>query len=340
MMSGLVVILLMVLFLPFLFKAVERNLEVFLFFMGLAAVITTKVFNYTLVTKALTEPIVITSAVILAGLLFKWFQSAIERLITTISLQIPMRLFLALIVIILGLLSSIITAMIAAIVLITITSTLKLDRKSEIQLVVFSCYAIGLGAILTPIGEPLSTIATSKLNADFLYLFHLLGPNVILAVIIFGILTAIIVKPQRRIQENSASSTTETYSSIIIRGCKIYLFIIALTLLGAGFELFINKYLLHLSPAVLFWINMISAVLDNATLASAEISPLMTEPTIKAILLGLMISGGMLIPGNIPNIIAASKLNITSKEWARFAVPIGLIGMLVYYFIISQNGFI
>ena len=26
----------------------------------------------------------------------------------------------------------------------------------------------------------------------------------------------------------------------------------------------------------------------------------------------------MLIPGNIPNIIAAGKLNITSKEWATF----------------------
>ena len=51
-------------------------------------------------------------------------------------------------------------------------------------------------------------------------------------------------------------------------------------------------------------------------------------PTIKAILLGLLISGGMLIPGNIPNIIAAGKLNITSLEWARFGVPVGLIAMV------------
>jgi predicted cation transporter len=39
----------------------------------------------------------------------------------------------------------------------------------------------------------------------------------------------------------------------------------------------------------------------------------------------------MLIPGNIPNIISANKMGITSKEWARTGVPIGLVAMLVYF---------
>ena len=59
----------------------------------------------------------------------------------------------------------------------------------------------------------------------------------------------------------------------------------ALTFLGTGFEPFIERYLLDLNPLVLYWINMISAVLDNATLAAAEISPAMDDTTIKAILL-------------------------------------------------------
>lgn len=75
-----------------------------------------------------------------------------------------------------------------------------------------------------------------------------------------------------------------------------------------------------------------SAVLDNATLA--EVSPAMDEPTIKAILMGLMISGGMLIPGNISNIIAAGKLKITSLEYAKFAFPIGLAAMALYFVVI------
>jgi len=37
----------------------------------------------------------------------------------------------------------------------------------------------------------------------------------------------------------------------------------------------------------------------------------------------------MLIPGNIPNIIAAHALHITSTEWARLGVPLGLILMVL-----------
>ena len=188
--------------------------------------------------------------------------------------------------------------------------------------------------MLTPIGEPLSTIATSKLNEDFFFLLRLIGPEVVPGIILFGLLAAILIKPNNKINKLSIKQKTESYMEIIIRGFKVYLFVMALTLLGAGFEPFIEKYLLNISPLVLYWINMISAVLDNATLAAAEISPTMDNSTIQAILLGLLVSGGMLIPGNIPNIIAAGKLSITSIEWARFAVPIGLIAMVVYFIVI------
>ena len=131
-----------------------------------------------------------------------------------------------------------------------------------------------------------------------------------------------------------SGQTAESYKEIIIRSAKIYLFVMGLTFLGHGFEPLIEKYILGLDPMLLYWINMISAVLDNATLAAAEISPAMDNEMIRAILLGLIISGGMLIPGNIPNIIAAGKLNITSKEWAAFGVPVGLIAMAVYFVVV------
>ena len=47
--------------------------------------------------------------------------------------------------------------------------------------------------------------------------------------------------------------------------------------------------------------------------------------------MGLLIAGGMLIPGNIPNIIAAGKLEITSAEWARTGIPIGLALMVLVF---------
>jgi predicted cation transporter len=50
--------------------------------------------------------------------------------------------------------------------------------------------------------------------------------------------------------------------------------------------------------------------------------------------MGLIIAGGMLIPGNIPNIISASKLRIGSKEWAKIGVPFGLVVMVIFYLIL------
>ena len=355
MLIGLSIILLLVLFLPFT-HFVEKNLEVFLFIMGIAAVIVSSVFSWHLVEEALLHPISITIAVLVAGLIFKWFQGPIEKGILWISNVMPFRLFIALFVIILSLLSSVITAIVAAVILAAVISVLRLDRQSEIRLAVLACFAIGLGAVLTPIGEPLSTIVVNKLNEDFFYLLNLVGTSVIPFVVIFGIFAAFAVKKKsdakseiasgketslvQALEEENGDSNkeqkteAESYGEIIIRSLKIYLFVMALTFLGAGFEPFITAYLLDMSPLVMYWINIVSAVLDNATLAAAEISPAMDTTTISNILMGLLISGGMLIPGNIPNIITAGKLKITSMEYARFAFPIGLAAMVVYFIII------
>lgn len=107
---------------------------------------------------------------------------------------------------------------------------------------------------------------------------------------------------------------SETIKDVIMRALKVYVFIAALVLLGEGFKPVILEYFIQVPAVILFWINMASAVLDNATLAAAEIGPALSEFQIKSILMGLLISGGMLIPGNIPNIISASKLGITSRE--------------------------
>lgn len=333
-MAGLIIILFMVLFLPFLVKKVEHNLEVFLFLMGIAAAAISGMMKPSLIEKALIDPINITLAVLIAGLVCKWGQAHLERLILSISLNLTPRVFFGLTVVILGLVSSIITAIIAAIVLVIIINVLPLDRKAEIKFTVLACFSIGLGAALTPIGEPLATITISKLNTDFFYLAELIGREVIPALMIFGIMTWLLVKPQKSIYSLGAKQKAESYKEIVIRSGKIYLFVMGLTFLGHGFEPLINEYIIGLPPVQLYWLNMISAILDNATLAAAEISPAMDPVTIRAVLLGLIISGGMLIPGNIPNIIAAGKLNITSKEWASFGVPVGLITMVVYYVIL------
>lgn len=333
MMIGLMAILLLVLLLPLLSRPVESNLEIFMFAMGVSAASISGVMNPPLFVKAATDPIKITIAVLTAGLLFKWFQKPLHWGISRVIQALSFKLFIALAITVLGILSSMITAIIAALILVVIVQSLPLDRQSSIRFVILGCFSIGLGAALSPIGEPLSTIAISKLGEDFFFLMGLVGPEIIAALVIFGGIAALLIpKSDDKEGLNSPVSNRESYDEIISRSIKVYFFVMGLTLLGEGFEPMINEYFLGLDYSVMYWINMISAILDNATLTAAEVSPAMDDVTIKSILLGLLISGGMLIPGNIPNIIAASKLGITSKEWALFGVPFGLLLMTVYFF--------
>jgi predicted cation transporter len=60
----------------------------------------------------------------------------------------------------------------------------------------------------------------------------------------------------------------------------------------------------------------------------------MSIAQVKGIIMGIIISGGMLIPGNIPNIIAANKLKISSRAWAAAGAPFGFVLMAVYFAIL------
>jgi len=57
----------------------------------------------------------------------------------------------------------------------------------------------------------------------------------------------------------------------------------------------------------------------------------MSRFQILSAIMGLLIAGGMLIPGNIPNIVAAERLKISMRDWAVIGVPLGLIIMVIYF---------
>jgi len=336
---GLFGILAAVLFAPFLVKKVEEELEIFLFVMGCIAVTITSQWDISLLKEALIEPIKITLAVFIAGFLFRAFQKPIARNVNKIADVVGIKLFAFLVIFVLGLLSSAITAIIAALVLVEIVTFLALDRKNEVFLVILACFSIGFGAALTPIGEPLSTIAIAKLKGDpyqagFFFLFRHLWLYIIPGVIIFGILGIILMPVKRHKNHGLEAGKEENLKDISIRTVKVYFFVMALIFLGKGFKPIIDTYIAKMPYQGLYWLNMISAIVDNATLVAAEIGPSMSILQIKSALLGLLIAGGMLIPGNIPNIISAGKLKIKSSEWAKFGVPLGLAVMAAYFFLL------
>jgi predicted cation transporter len=336
---GLFIILACVLFMPFLIKKVEEQLEIFLFTMGVISVTITAQWTIGLVVEALVEPIKITVTVLVAGILFYFLQKPIRKAVKTLYVRIGAGLFSFLVIVFLGLFSSIITAIIASLVLVEIISALELDKENEIKLVVLSCFSIGMGAALTPVGEPLATLVIAKLkgepfHADFWFLLQNLGLLIIPGVIVIGIFSFFFIKPNPEHVKGLEEEKAESIKDMILRTVKVYIFIMALIFLGTGFKPIIEKFISKIPSLGLYWINMISAILDNATLVAAEISPKMELPQIKDAILGLIIAGGMLIPGNIPNIISANKLKIKSLEWAKYGVPVGLVIMLIYFVII------
>ncbi len=366
--GGLSAIFLIVLLGPFLIKKIEHNLEVFLFSMGILAVTVNSVFlrsssttgseetlpnwNFHLIEKALVDPIEISLAVLFAGLIFHYGRGHIRTIMQKILARIPLKIVVFAVIVVLGLLSSVITAIIAALLLVEIISALQLNRKTKVNLTIIACFAIGLGAALTPIGEPLSTIVIkTKMKEGFFYLVDLLGIYIIPGVLAFGIIGFFFAsKKEKEVSKADVAVTDDVHERIrdvLIRAAKVYVFVMALVLLGTGFTPIIEWYVTKMSGEALYWVNMVSAILDNATLAAAEVDPSMIVPGIadpaikvKSVLMGLLISGGMLIPGNIPNIISANKLGITSKEWARLGVPLGLVTMLVYFIILYAPNYI
>jgi predicted cation transporter len=123
-----------------------------------------------------------------------------------------------------------------------------------------------------------------------------------------------------------------------MRAVKVFAFVAALVLLGEGLKPLIEWFLVKVPAVALYFINVISAVLDNATLTAIEISVDMDLPKIIAIVMGLLIAGGMLIPGNIPNIVAAGRLKISMREWAVLGLPIGAVLLVVFFVILMATG--
>jgi predicted cation transporter len=337
----LVIILALTAVLPLFVKKVENNLEIFLFIMGLAATITSCALNLTNITEIFENKLlyIITIAVLIVSFIFRLIEKQVNFFFDFLLEHMPLKLVVFILIVGLGVLSSLITAIVASLLLCELVKILPLDRKSTVKISITACFSIGLGAVLTPIGEPLSTIVVSKLHENFTYMIDLLGIYIIVGIVLLGVLGTFCVDNNWREKfklndELNFTLEKETNKTIIIRAVKIFVFVIGLELLGFGFKPVIDTYVIHWNDTLLYFANMVSAILDNATLAAAEISPAMVALQIKAILMGLLISGGMLVTGNIPNIVTAGKLKISMREWAKYGLPIGLVLMAICYVVL------
>ena len=332
-------ILIVLLFAPVILAPVERNLEACFFALGIIAVTLGGLWGWQLARHAATEPIPITLAVILAGSLFALTRERFDRGFVRMRAAMPRSILTALTIFTIGILSSVITAIIAALLLVEMAGLLRLgqDKRDEDKrdhVVVIGCFAIGFGSALTPLGGPLATLAASALNLPFTGLFNLLIPYVLPGLVAMSILSGVIARGEYGGAVDVRVAVREDTQQALVQGVKVFAFVAGLVLISEAYAPLARRYVTMLGGDALFWANITSAALDNTTLVALELHSLDIDRAREA-LISLLIAGGMLIPGNIPNIVSAGVLRIGSGVWARTGVPLGVLMLGIYFAVLK-----
>ncbi len=323
---------------PVFIKAIERNVELFFLLIGVLTACVMGRFDATLVRAALSEPLSFTAAVLVFGATFRLLRDYLDQLLRRIIRLLDPRILCFCLAIILGFLAAIITPVVSALVFVEAISLLRCDRRTEVLAAVFACFAIGFGAGLTPLGMPGIAVVLRSLHADFWYLARLLGPFVVVGVILAAV--PLLFLPFSSSEPLDTPAVKDSWGIVLlIRPGKVYVFIAGLVALSDGLRPVVNAYIHRLPEGLLFWMNTLSAVVNNSTMAAVEISPSLSMNQQRAALLGLLISGGALVTGNIPNIVAASRLGITSREWAKIGLGTGGLLLILCFAVLRTMAF-
>jgi predicted cation transporter len=337
-------ILIVLLFAPVMLAPVERNLEACFFALGIIAVTLGGLWEWQLARHAATEPIPITIAVIVAGSLFGLTRERLDRGFVRMRAAMPRSILTALTIFTIGILSSVITAIIAALLLVEMAGLLRLgqnmrgqdkrDQDKRDRVVIIGCFAIGFGSALTPLGGPLATLAASALKLPFTGLFNLLIPYALPGIVAMSILSGVIARGEYSGGADTRVAVGEDTGQALVQGLKVFAFVAGLVLVSEAYAPLARRYVTMLGADALFWANITSAALDNTTLVALEFHDMDLDRAREA-LISLLIAGGMLIPGNIPNIISAGVLRIGSGVWARTGVPLGLLMLGIYFAVLK-----
>jgi len=236
----------------------------------------------------------------------------------------------------LGVMSSLVSVTVSALLLAEVLKVVNLEHKATVRITVFACYAIGLGAVLTPLAEPMGLVINNALSgpphqADFFFLLRHFAGWVLPVIALLAAAAGYSARRAGAGLQMYIREDKETYGSVLRRTLHVYMFVAALHLISTGLRPLAQSTIAHLGGKVLFLANAVSVIIDNATLAAIEIVPSISSQDLTYMVLGLAAFGSMLVQGNLPNIVAAEKLGIKSREWAAIAVPTGLVLMGGYF---------
>ncbi len=324
---------------PLTSRWVESHLEIFLLMVGAAAVTISGGWSVDFIYETLQYPVNVAFIVLVVSVIFNNYSRYIFRVLFAFFRKLEPQYSFALLVFLLGITSSLVSVTVAALVLAEVLKVVNLERSSTVRITVFACYAIGLGAVLTPLAEPLGLIINNALTgaphfADFFFLMRHFFVWIAPAILLLSAAAGYSARHAGTTMQMHIREDKETYGSMLRRTWHIYMFVAALNLISAGLRPLAQSTITHLGGKVLFLANAVSVIIDNATLAAIEIVPTISMNDLIYMVIGLAAFGSMLVQGNLPNIVAAEKLGIKSREWASIAVPTGFVLMGGYFIVL------
>ena len=324
---------------PLVSRWVESHLELFLLGVGAAAVTISGGWSVDFIYKTLQSPVNVAFIVLVVSVIFNNYSRYIFRVLFIFFKALEPKYSFALLIFALGVASSLVSVTVAALVLAEVLQVVHLERQKMVHITVFACYAIALGAVLTPLAEPMGLVINSALSgapyhADFFFLFRHFSGWILPALVVLAVAAGYTARHAGAGLQMYIREDKETYSSVLRRTWHIYMFVAALHLISTGLRPLAQSTITHLGGKVLFFANAVSVIIDNATLAAIEIVPTISPADLTYMVIGLAAFGSMLVQGNLPNIVAAEKLGIKSREWASIAVPTGLMLMMGYFIVL------
>jgi predicted cation transporter len=319
---------------PVVSHAIEERIEVFFLAIGVLAMTLAGAWRWEVAVHAATVPLGITLTVIAADVVFGRLRGQMDRGFGWAQAHIGRAPLCGAAVFAIALLSAMLTAIVAALMLAEMVELMRLGPRPRLHVTVAGCFAIGLGSSLTPLGGPLSTLAASGLGIGFGGLFAMLAPYVLPGVLATAIVAGLFARRDDGADAVAVATTVmlirESVVLAFVRGLEIYVFIAGLILVGEAFSSLAALYVPMFGRSTLFWANTVSAAMDNATLVALEVHA-MDPVRAREAIIALLVAGGMLVPGNIPNIVAAGALRIRAGAWARIGIPMGLVLLGIYF---------
>ena len=255
----------------------------------------------------------------------------------------------------LGAFSIVVLAVVGAIFFDTLQ---EVTGKSYTPCIIIYAAALGLSALLSTIGEPLSLIIAHELGEDTPYLLKTFGGVFVINIVYLSLAawffaTKAVPLPQtteermrkdvRRAErllvgKSSASEIREalhtvedfeleahdfshTLEHLLHSTTKLYFFVVGLLFFGEAAKPIARTLLAHVSPFNAFFGNVVSTVADNALLGLLEIQHGMPQDLVFVLGISLALWGVGLVTGNVCNIILKEKLEISFGEWAAVGIP-------------------